>query len=118
MSVLCWSVNNGSLILTFSVTVIGFTQNSVNVSEAADTSALLILRIISGVLAPGAWAEVKFSTIDLPSSDTSAVCKQCYELHIINSLQLQMTIIVQQNISTLLSQTLNLISVSPLSMTT
>ena len=56
------------------VTVIGFTQKSVTVNED-DMSATLTVRIISGPLATGDWAELEFITSDMPSSNTSAVCK-------------------------------------------
>ena len=39
-------------------------------------SAVLTVSILNGVqLAPGAWAEVKFTTSDMPYSNTSAMCK-------------------------------------------
>ena len=56
------------------MTVIGFTENSVTVNED-DMSAALTVRILSGALATGAWAELEFITSDMPSSNTSAVCK-------------------------------------------
>ena len=37
--------------------------------------ASLTVRILSGALAPDAWAEVEFATRDKPFSNTSAVCK-------------------------------------------
>ena len=37
--------------------------------------ASLTVRILSGALAPDAWAEVEFTTSDKPLSNTSAVCK-------------------------------------------
>ena len=38
-------------------------------------SVALTVRLLSGTLAPGAWAGVEFTTSDMPSSNTSAVCK-------------------------------------------
>ena len=37
--------------------------------------ASLTVRILSGALAPDAWAEVEFTTSDNPFSNTSAICK-------------------------------------------
>ena len=57
------------------VAVIGFVRNMVVVNET-DLSAALTVRVCSGELAPDTWAEVEFTTSDMPSADTSAaVCK-------------------------------------------
>ena len=53
------------------VAVIGFVQNVVIVNET-DMSVALTVRLLSGALAPGAWAEVEFTTSDIPSYNTSA----------------------------------------------
>ena len=54
------------------VTVIGFAHNMVTVNEA-DGSAILTVRVLMGVLAPGATAVVEFTTANRPPSDTSAI---------------------------------------------
>ena len=62
------------------VAVIGFVRNMVVVNES-DLSAALTVRVCSGELAPDTWAEVEFTTSDMPSADTSAaVCKYTVKL--------------------------------------
>ena len=56
------------------VSVIGFARNMVSVNEA-DGSAILTVRVLMGVLAPGATAVVEFTTANRPPSDTSAIGK-------------------------------------------
>ena len=53
--------------------MIGFTQESITVDEFEN--AELIVKVLSGALAPGEWVELEFTTSDMPSSNTSAVCK-------------------------------------------
>ena len=50
------------------MTVIGFARDNVTVNEA-DGSAILTVRVLMGVLAPGATAVVELR----PPSDTSAI---------------------------------------------
>ena len=38
-------------------------------------SAILNVSILNGTLPPGVWVEVEFTTSDMPSSNTSAMCK-------------------------------------------
>ena len=45
----------------------------------SDMLASLTVRILSGALAPDAWAEVEFTTSDMPSSPISAICKSVLE---------------------------------------
>ena len=54
------------------MTVIGFARDNVTVNEA-DGSAILTVRVLMGVLAPGATAVVEFTTANRPPSDTSAI---------------------------------------------
>ena len=54
------------------VSVIGFARDMVTVNET-DGSAVLTVRVLMGVLAPGATAVVEFSTANRPVSDTSAI---------------------------------------------
>ena len=54
------------------MTVIGFARDMVTVNEA-DGSAILTVRVLMGVLAPGAAAIVEFTTANRPPSDTSAI---------------------------------------------
>ena len=54
------------------MTVIGFARDMVTVNEA-DGSAILTVRVLMGVLAPGATAVVEFTTANRPPSDTSAI---------------------------------------------
>ena len=41
--------------------------------------ASLTVRILSGALVRDAWAEVEFTTSDMPPSNTSAICKSVLE---------------------------------------
>ena len=61
-------------ILSSAVMVIGFIRNVIIILES-DMLASLTVRILSGALAPDAWAVVEFTTSDKPFSNTSAVCK-------------------------------------------
>ena len=61
-----------SLIGLHAVTVIGFARDMVTVNEA-DSSAILTVRVLMGVLAPGKTAVVEFTTANRPPSDSSAV---------------------------------------------
>ena len=46
------------------------------VVNETDMSVTLTVKILSGVLASDAWAEVEFKTSDMPFSNTSAaMCK-------------------------------------------
>ena len=54
------------------MTVIGFARDMVTVNEA-DGSAILTVRVLIGVLAPGATAVVEFTTANRPVSVTSAI---------------------------------------------
>ena len=45
------------------------------VVNKTDMSVTLTVRILNGTLAPGVWVEMKFTTSDMPSSNTSAMCK-------------------------------------------
>ena len=58
--------------------VIGFIHNLITVHES-DMLASLTVRILSGALAPDAWAEVEFTTSDKPPSNTSAICESVLE---------------------------------------
>ena len=56
------------------MTIIGFARDMVTVNEA-DGSAILTVRVLIGVLAPGATTLVEFTTANRPPSDTSAIGK-------------------------------------------